>query len=69
MSNPLFETLGGNQTHPGFNEILRQFQQFKQTFSGDPKAQVQQLLNSGKMTQADFNRLSAMANQLSGLLK
>lgn len=66
MSNPLFDILGG-QT-PG-NNLLQQFNQFKKTFTGDPKQQVQQLLNSGRMTQEQFNRLSKMADQFQSLLK
>lgn len=47
MSNPLFDMLGGSALPP----IVQQFMQFKQSFKGDPKQQVQQMLNSGKITQ------------------
>lgn len=46
---------------------MNQFQQFKSQFQGDPKEQVQQLLNSGKMTQEQFNQLSSMAQQFQGM--
>lgn len=49
--------------------LIKQFNQFKNGFNGDPKAQVQQLLNSGQMSQEQFNNLQAMANQLQGVLK
>ena len=51
------------------NSMLAQFLQFKNNFKGDPKQQVQELLNSGKMSQKQFNRLSQMANEMQSLLK
>lgn len=67
--NPLFEAMGGNKQMPGMNGMLQAFQQFKASFSGDPQKQVQMLLNSGRMTQEQYNQLSQMANQLMGMLK
>ena len=66
--NPLFQQIN-NTTNPIGNNLLQQFQQFKQTFSGDPKQQVQQLLNSGKVSQQQYNNAVQMANQLQQLLK
>ena len=57
MNNPIFNAL--NQ-----NNMMVQFDEFKKTFTGDPKEEVQKLLNSGRMSQSEFNRLSQMANQL-----
>ena len=64
--NPLFETMGGNNST---SNMLQAFQQFKQAFSGDPEKQVQQLLNSGRMTQQQYNQLAQMANGLMSVLK
>lgn len=71
MSNPLFDVLGGggNALPGNLGQIVSQFNQFKQTFNGDPRAQVQQLLNSGKVTQAQYNQAVQMAQQLQRLLK
>lgn len=63
MSNPLFTALNGN------NSMLQQFLQFKKTFQGDPKEQVQMLLNSGRMTQEQFNQLAAQATQIQKMFK
>jgi hypothetical protein len=52
----------------GFANMMSQFQQFKQNFMGDPKQQVQQLLNSGRMSQEQFNKLSQMATQMQNML-
>ena len=49
--------------------MMEQFQKFKQTYQGDPKAQVQQMLNSGQITQEQFNKASQMANQMMRFMK
>lgn len=66
MPNPLFNVLGGGQM-PGpmgqFGQMMQQFQQFRANFQGDPKQEVQKLLQSGKMSQQQLNQLQAMAQQ------
>ena len=59
--NPLY----GQMTQGG---ILQRFQQFQRMFKGNPQEQVQQLLNSGKVSQAQYNQAVQMANQLSKML-
>lgn len=51
------------------DNLIRQFAQFKQSFSGDPKAEVMRLVQSGKITQEQLNRAQAMATQLMQILK
>lgn len=65
MSNPLFQMM--NQGGP-MNGLFQRFQQFQQMFKGDPQKQVQQLLNSGKVSQQDYDRAVQMANQLQRLM-
>lgn len=65
MSNPLFSMM---QPQLPQNNLLQRFQQFRQMFTGDPRQQVQQLLNSGKITQQDYNRAVQMAQQLQKML-
>ena len=48
--------------------IVQQFMQFQQNFKGDARAQVQQLLNSGRISQADYDRAVQMARQLQQML-
>ena len=50
-------------------DFINQFNQFKSTFSGNPEAQVRQLLQSGRMSQEQFNQLAQTANQLRQLIK
>lgn len=69
MMNPLFNMFG-NQQGPfnNMNNVIDQFNQFQSTFQGDPKQKVQELLNSGQMTQNQFNQLSSMAQIFQTLL-
>ena len=64
MSNPLFDMLGGSALPP----IVQQFMQFKQSFKGDPKQQVQQMLNSGKITKDQYNAAVKKAQDLQKIL-
>lgn len=59
MNNPLY-----NQQNPQAQNLIGQFQRFRQSFSGDPKEQIQQLLNSGRITQEQYNKAVSIANQL-----
>ena len=56
--NPLYSEMQNNN-----GNMLQRFQQFKQNFRGDPQQQVQQLLNSGKVSQAQYNQAVQMAQQ------
>lgn len=67
MASQLFNMLGEQQTNPMAN-LINQLNQFRQSFSGDPKQQVQQLLNSGRMSQSQYNQLSQMATQIQNML-
>ena len=65
MSNPLYQQQMNQQP---MNNLIQRFQQFKQTFSGDPRQQVQNLLNSGKVSQSQYNQAVQMANQLQRMM-
>ena len=54
--NPLFQMMNSNS-------ILAKFQQFQRNFKGNPQQQVQQLLNSGKISQEQYNQAVQMAQQ------
>ena len=51
------------------NNFMTRFNQFKQMFSGDPRQQIQQMMNSGKISQAQYNNAVQQANQLYKSLK
>lgn len=65
--NPLFQML--NSPNNAATQLMQKFQEFRKNFSGDPQAQVQQLLRSGRITQAQYNNAVQMAQQLQHLLK
>lgn len=62
MANPLFNAMG-NQTNP-MADIIRQARDFRKQFTGNPRQEVERLLQTGQMSQADFNRLSQIAQQV-----
>lgn len=70
MSNPLFNALGGGMPQGnGPMQMIQQFMQFKQSFKGDPKAEVEKMLQSGKISQQQLNQVQQMAGQFQNLLK
>lgn len=56
--NPLYNEMQSNN-----GNMLQRFQQFRQNFKGNPQQQVQQLLNSGKVSQQQYNQAVQMAQQ------
>lgn len=64
MSNPLYNFMNKN-AQPN---IVQQFNQFRQSFQGDPQQQIQQLLNSGRITQAQYDQAVRKANMLKNML-
>lgn len=63
--NPLYNQLMSSNTNPMFSRI----KQFKQMFSGDPKQMVQQMLNSGRITQAQVNQYAQQANEIYKMMR
>lgn len=63
--NPFFQTANQGNSQPN---IMQQFEQFKQTFSGDPKAVIQQMVQTGRVNQDMLNRAQMMARQF-GMLR
>lgn len=70
--NPLYKQMGGMPSLPGkfgdFQQMVQQFQQFKANFQGDPKAEVQRMLQSGQMTQQQLDQLQQAATMFQSLL-
>lgn len=50
-------------------QMIQQFNQFKNSFSGDPKAEVEKLVASGRISQQQLNQLQNMATQFQKMLK
>lgn len=66
-TNPLFNALNGGQqaANNGFSNFMADFQRLQQTVK-NPRQEVERLLQSGMMSQSDFNRFGQMANQMLG---
>mgnify|MGYP007012504040 CR=1 FL=1 len=64
MANPLFGMMQNQM--PG--NLLQRFQQFQQMFRGDPRQQIQQMLNSGKVSQQQYNNAVQMAQQFARMM-
>ena len=69
MPNSLYQQLNGNQNQNNPNSILKQFEDFRRALQGDPKQIVMQLIQSGRMSQAQYQQLSQMASNFQNLLR
>ena len=69
-TNPLFNALNGVQqpSNNGFPNFMADFQRLQQAVK-NPRQEVERLLQSGVMSQQDFNRFGQMANQIMGITR
>lgn len=62
MANPFREAMGGAQApRAGRRNLAPSLLQHIQNFQGNPMEQLQRKLNSGEMTQDQYNQLHSMA--------
>lgn len=77
VNNSIFDDLNKNTSNDqvvgnfgGIQNFTQRLQNFAQEFSRQtsmsPKEKVQEMLNSGQMSQSQFNQFRAMANKLTG---
>ena len=64
MANPLFNQFGGQQVNP-MQQLVDDARKLKQTMQ-NPRAEVERLLQSGQMSQPQFNQFSQIAQQIVG---
>ena len=64
MTNHLYNQYKQPINDGGLSQIIEQAKQMRKTFNGNPQQVVQNLLNSGRMSQSQFNQLSQIANQV-----
>ena len=64
MANRLYNSMNTNP----LEQIAQQAREFKKQFSGNPRQEVERLLQSGQMTQQQFNQYSQIARQVSQLM-
>ena len=58
--NPLYNQLNPNPAP----DILSRFDEFRKTFKGNPREIVQNMLNSGRISQSQVNQYAQQANDL-----
>lgn len=62
MPNPLYNQL---QAQSGTNNsMLQRLMDFKKTFNGNPQTMIQQMLNSGRINQAQLNQYIQQTNDI-----
>lgn len=67
MNNPFPGMFGGQQMNP-MAMIMQKFQQFQQGFRGNADQQIQQLMNSGKVNQQQYNQAVQWAQQFQKMI-
>lgn len=69
MGNMMMGGMGGNGGNNPL-QMLQQFNKFKQSMQGkDPNAMLNEMLNSGQVSQEQVNQAKQMAEQFSSFLK
>ena len=67
MNNPIYQQFGNQPNN--MNNIMQRFQQFQRMFRGNPQQMIQQMMNSGQITQEQFNNAVKQANQMMKMFK
>jgi len=49
-------------------QIINQLNNFRNSYKGDPQQQIQQMLNSGRVSQEQYNAAVKKANQLASMI-
>ena len=62
MANHIYDQMTSNNP---MSHFMSAFNQLQQTVK-NPRAEVEKLLNSGQMSQQQFNQFSQIANQMIG---
>ena len=64
MANPLFNALNGQQMNH-MQQLIADARKLRQTMQ-NPRAEVERLVQTGQMSQEQFNRFSQIAQQIVG---
>ena len=68
MANHLYNQYKQPISDGGLSQIIEQAKQMRKTFNGNPQQVVQNLLNSGQMSQAQYNQLMPMAQKIASMI-
>ena len=62
MANNLYNQFG-RQNNP-MEQLAQQAREFQRHFNGNPRKEVERLLQTGQMSQSQFNQYSQIAQQV-----
>ena len=73
--NSIYDLFGNNGSSNAFQgtpfgnmmNFMQSFNQFRQTFQGNPQQQIQNMLNSGQISQEQYNQAVQKAQQIAQL--
>ena len=64
-TNPLFNALNGGQQANPMQQLIADAKRLRNTVQ-NPRAEVERLLQTGQMSQSQFNQFSQIAQQIVG---
>lgn len=64
MANPLFQAMGGKVTKSEQKNLAPGLLQYMRNFQGNPLEALQGKLNSGEMSQQQYNQLRGVAETI-----
>lgn len=64
-TNPLFNALNGGQQSNPMQQLIADARRLRNTVQ-NPRAEVERLLQTGQMSQSQFNQFSQIAQQIIG---
>ena len=67
MANALFNQFG-RQNNP-FEQLAQQTREFQKQFKGSPRQEVERLLQTGQMSQSQFNQYSQIVQQVAPFMR
>ncbi len=62
--NKLYQQMGPQNQ---YQNIIKQFEDFRKNFTGNPQEKIQQMLNSGQISQQQYDAAVQKANMLRSL--
>lgn len=62
--NKLYDQIGPQNP---YKNMMQQFEQFRKNFTGNPQEKIQQMLNSGQITQQQYNAAVQKANMIKSM--
>jgi hypothetical protein len=68
MANPLYTAFGNGYQDPQISAFMNQVSELQKTFKGDPRAEVEKMLRTGQLSQAQFNQYAQTANRIMAMM-